>query len=75
MKDVVCVENNLKQKYPDSNMLFKPPRVPEKQTTPASQLGAEELSPMQLLSTLTPVHMILSTVGWWGDPSPRRPNN
>lgn len=29
-KDVVCMENSPKQKQPDSNAPFKPPRVPEK---------------------------------------------
>lgn len=30
IKDVVCMENNPKQKHPDSNMPFKPPCIPEK---------------------------------------------
>lgn len=52
MKDVVCMENNPKQKHSDSNMLFKPPCIPEKGSTQISQPEERGLAPHS--SMLTP---------------------
>lgn len=54
MKQVVCRENNPKQKHPDGDAPFKLLCVPEKRNTRLSLPGGEGLSPTQLGSTLAP---------------------
>lgn len=39
------MENNPKQKHPDSNMLFKPPCIPEKGSTQICQPEERGLAP------------------------------